>query len=433
MHGDVREAQNLAVMRLADESPGELQAYPAGGAELTSVSSMSPQQAAAVGTPPTPPFSLPGTSNSSCLVPGIHDDLLFAQLLARRTNTSSTGGSTDGRGEPSFPKRGSPSAPPTLGSQPPLTTNSSHAVPLPDGDASKVGHVGLAGAWNASLALPPYRDHMGLVPPRAMLQPSYMHRMPQPMSHSAQLMMHFTPQAPHFAALPPGHPLTSHGSEVSLVPSSSTPPDGTSLLPSPGSSLLSSNMPSAYPSEQPSPAMLPVPLGSAVTSPPPQHLPPPLLTAALLERAPQACSISPVDAATAAPMNACFFDSFILAPQDQSGVGGCGADSSTSTSSGYGSRFSDILGMDDAETGTASASTTFTRNSIAKQLSVLFGDGGSSAQNLTLLGKTDLEAGTATQQATSDDGRTPSPLEPLGALTLDGPSANDTVPDELIS
>ena len=60
-------------------------------------------------------------------------------------------------------------------------------------------------------------------------------------------------------------------------------------------------------------------------------------------------------------------------------------------------------------------------------------DGDSSAQNLTLLRKTDLEVGTATQQATSDDGRTPSPLEPLGALTLDGPSANDTVPDELIS
>ena len=64
---------------------------------------------------------------------------------------------------------------------------------------------------------------------------------------------------------------------------------------------------------------------------------------------------------------------------------------------------------DETDGGT---STSFTRSSIAKQLSVLFDDGGSSADNLTLLGQSDAHADdrASTSQSASDEGHISSPF-----------------------
>ena len=441
MHGDAREAQHLAVMRLADERPGEIPPYQMGGGEQ-GVGQAFGQPPSHGNSPPMAPTSMPGTSGGSSLVPGIHDDFLLAQLLARRAS-GSTDAASDAPGDPM---------------QPPMPKTSPHAVllpyaQLPHSDASKqIGSASLAAGWALNPAQPPHFDHHTHLP---LQPPPHMQSMNAPMS-----LHHFAAHPSHLmGGLPPGHPSASPSSGVSLFQSSSSPPGGASLLPSPGSSVISSNLPSTHPSTHPSglpsPAMAPGLFGSNVTSPPPQQLlPPPLLPGAQLAGPPQAFSVSPVLSAAAAPAAcACMFDSFgstsaglhlgdvqgrppfgacaqtapVAMTSTSAACGFCapGSDTTTSASSGCGSRFGDIL-RDEMGAPSTAASTNYTRTAIAKQLSVLFD--GSSADNLHLMGKADAEADHATAFSSSDDGRVSSPLESL-VYTSDATSSIDVAPD----
>jgi len=457
MHGDAREAQQLAALRLAsDERPG-VPPYSLDGAAGSAGAIFGlPQPQPGLATPMSASATASGLQPGGMgVVPGINDEHILAQLLARRTSGSSSECASEATSE-------TPSRPGVLPL--PHPTTSSHAVllpyaQLPHGDLSKQPGAAML-AWGA------YLDPAQLSPPSA---PAPTHMPPPMASHLAQ---------------PGGGGASSRTSPSGaslLLPTSSPSGASTSLLPSPSSSLLSSNLPSAHPSLLPSPSVLPVALGS-VTSPPPQQLsmlPPALLPATAVQlqhSAPQqhisvqlaqqphgasaptaaygaslqasvsglqlsdlrggACGACGCGACGApcgggacggggACVGACGGGACGGGPCGGGACGGgaCGGrgafgtDASHTTTSSCGSRFGDALQYE-AVTDTV-ASTNFTRSSIAKQLSVLFDDGGSSAENLSLLGQADAVED-APQPAPGDE--TPDSLDDASSCVRPGAS-----------
>jgi len=174
MHGDAREAQQLAALRLAsDERPG-VPPYSLDGAAGSAGAIFGlPQPQPGLATPMSASATASGLQPGGMgVVPGINDEHILAQLLARRTSGSSSECASEATSE-------TPSRPGVLPL--PHPTTSSHAVllpyaQLPHGDLSKQPGAAML-AWGA------YLDPAQLSPPSA---PAPTHMPPPMASHLAQ-------------------------------------------------------------------------------------------------------------------------------------------------------------------------------------------------------------------------------------------------------
>ena len=493
MHGDVREAQDLAMLRLAAEGDGTPPFGPIDGSSPASSQQSGPSQppvpnAWAQGLPnlgqaqsqPMPPVSLPTGAappvqpNGSLLPggltteqlqqaansigrPGLTAEQLLAELLANRAAGGSTGETPPRPGQ--LPVQAQLGGSVSQASSQP----SPHMSAAPAADPVLLqSHQQQGGGGGHFVG--------GLPPPQK----------PMPMASP--------PNAwgvrPPVGVLPgfPGHGANGMQQQQQQQLQQQYSNSNGSHIPSPSTSLISSTLPSTHASALSSPTY-----GAAQGGHTPQQLPllppPAMLPGGGLPppgmgpgAQPQPLHVQlhaqPPSAAAAAPFAA--FNGVGGAVGGSLGqhaganggvpgggyhaccgngggaqincgapnmCGGCATDTSTSNSSGCGSRFSDVLRQGDESVeasygqGGTTASTHFTRSSIAKQLSVLFDDGGSSRENLTLLGQVDQLPGGpsmnnmgACSHTNSEDGPSLSSGESIDSKSGEGPSITSERP-----
>ena len=430
MHGDVREAQHLAVMRLADERPfpggtaGGSDAPLAPGPAAASMAPAAASPAAAMRLADFPPVSSAaagiGGGGLAAIGGGIGGGAAPCDLSAALTNRRSSSSSEAELPLPHPPPMATSLKAMAQMSMAPAAAAAHHAVllpyaQLPHADAHKQPLPSVAaGGWGA----PPLRPFASSVHKSATSAPFSASLAGQPL--------------PTGGFGPAGSPMRT--SPSIQVPFANSSPSGSSLLPSPSSSRL----PSTLPSTLPSPALLPLPV--PLSSPPASLplLPPAFIPAAGGLPSPQlAHTASSIHGLPPQPVAATNLLAQLSAGasgpghQHGSSAGLCGGSSSGSAVAGglvasssprIGSSLSAALTPTGAGLQTANVSidgfgaalqassmfgslpglgeppsaadealptstaTAFTRSNIAKQLSVLFDEnGGSSAQNLQLL------------------------------------------------